>query len=188
LAARNPELLLGEALNALSTKPDWRSVLDSLPEPIYTTDAEGAVTYWNRACVALAGREPKLGRDRWCVTWQIYTTTGDRLPHDQCPMAETIRNREQVRDKVAIALRPDGSRVAFRPYPTPLFASDGKFVGAINLLIDVSEEQAEALTAQAERCRRLADATFNREVAEMLGKMADDYERTASELSEGRSA
>jgi hypothetical protein len=69
-----------------------------------------------------------------------------------------------------------------------LFASDGKFVGAINLLIDVSEEQAEALTAQAERCRRLADATFNREVAEMLGKMADDYERTASELSEGRSA
>jgi PAS domain S-box-containing protein len=188
LAAPNPELLLGEALNALSTMVDWRSVLDALAAPIYTTDAEGAVTYWNQACVALAGREPKLGRDRWCVTWQIYTTTGERLPHDQCPMAEAIKNREQIRDKVAIALRPDGTRVAFRPYPTPLFDSDGKFSGAINLLVDVSDEQVEALTDEADRCRRLAGATYNREVSDMLGEMADGYERTAGELSKGSSA
>jgi len=183
LASLNPELLLGEALNALSTVPDWRSVLDALPAPVYTTDAEGAVTYWNQACVTLAGRVPELGRDRWCVTWQIYTTTGEHLPHDQCPMAEAIKTGEQVRDKVAIALRPDGSRVAFRPYPTPLFDSDGALTGAVNLLIDVSDEQVEALTVQADRCRRLADATFNREVSEMLASMADDYDRTAGELS-----
>lgn len=188
LASQHPELLLGEALNALSTVPDWRSVLDSLPAPIYTTDADGAVTYWNEACVALAGRVPELGRDRWCVTWQIYTTTGERMPHDQCPMAEAIKRQEQVRDKVAIALRPDGSRVAFRPYPTPLFDSEGRFTGAINMLIDVSDEQAESLGVQADRCRRLAEATYNREVSEMLGNMADDYERTAGALSNGRAA
>lgn len=181
-ASSNPELLLGEALNALSTADDWRSVLDALPAPIYTTDAHGAVTYWNQACIALAGRVPELGRDRWCVTWQIYTTTGERMPHDQCPMAEAIKTRVQIRDKVAIALRPDGSRVAFRPYPTPLFDSDGRFTGAINMLIDISEEQAAALTIEADRCRRLADATFNREVSDMLGNMAEDYERTACEL------
>ena len=187
-AAHNPEHLLGEAMTAISTAPDWRSVLDALPAPIYITDAEGAVTYWNHACVGLAGRVPELGRDRWCVTWQIYTTTGERLPHEECPMAEAIKRREQVRDKVAIALRPDGSRVAFRPYPTPLFDSDGQFTGAINMLIDVSDEQVEALTVQADRCRRLADATFNREVSEMLGNMADDYDRSAGELSQKRSA
>jgi PAS domain S-box-containing protein len=187
-ASSNPELLLGEALNALSTVSDWRSVLDALPAPIYTTDADGAVTYWNHACVALAGRVPELGRDRWCVTWQIYTTTGERMPHEECPMAEAIRTREQVRDKVAIALRPDGSRVAFRPYPTPLFDCDGGFTGAINMLIDISDEQAEALTVEAERCRLLADATFNREVSQMLGNMADDYDRTACDLSKKRSA
>lgn len=188
MASLNPELLLGEALDALSTDSDWRSVLDALPAPIYITDAEGSVTYWNQACVALAGREPKLGRDRWCVTWKIYTETGERLPHDQCPMAETIRKREQVRDKVAIALRPDGSRVAFRPYPTPLFDSKGQFTGAINLLLDVSDEQVEALHDQAQRCRRLADATYNRQVSDMLGDMAEGYERTAGELSKGGSA
>jgi hypothetical protein len=112
--------------------------------------------------------------------------TGDFMPHDQCPMAETIKSRREVRDKVAIALRPDGSRVAFRPYPTPLFDADGTFTGAINMLVDVSDEQVGALSDQAERCRRLADATFNREVSEMLGAMAEGYERTAAELSTKR--
>lgn len=163
-------------------------MLDALPAPIYTTDAEGAVTYWNRACVDFAGREPQLGQDRWCVTWQLYTTAGDFLPHDECPMAEAIKTRRQVRDKVAIALRPDGSRAAFRAYPTPLFDSGGDFTGAANMLIDISEEQASSLNDQAERCRRLADATFNREVSEMLGNMAEDYERTAGELAKKRSA
>lgn len=163
-------------------------MLDELPAPIYTTDAEGAVTYWNRACVEFAGREPQLGQDRWCVTWQLYTTAGDFLPHDECPMAEAIKTRRQVRDKVAVALRPDGTRAAFRAYPTPLFDSRGDFTGAANMLVDISEEQANSLNDQAERCRRLADATFNREVSEMLGSMAEDYERTAGELAKKRSA
>ncbi len=188
LPAQHPERLLDEALNALASAGDWRSVLDELPAPIYTTDAEGAVTYWNRACVDLAGRVPQLGEDRWCVTWRIYTTEGEFLPHDECPMAETIRERREVRGKVAIALRPDGSRVAFRPYPSPLFDPDGKFTGAINLLVDVSDEQAEALNVEAERCRRLADATFNREVSDILGTMAEGYERTAGELARQREA
>lgn len=186
MAAHNPERLLEEALAAISSEPNWRIVLDELPAPIYTTDAEGAVTYWNRACVELAGRTPELGQDRWCVTWQLYTMSGDFLPHDECPMAETIKKRESVRDKIAIALRPDGTRIAFRPYPSPLFGPDGDFRGAINLLVDVSEEQVAALTEQAERCRRLADATYNREVSDMLGTMADGYDRTAEALSAPR--
>lgn len=188
MSASNPERVLETALSALAVSADWRSVLDELPAPIYTTDAEGAVTYWNRACIEFAGREPQLGQDRWCVTWQLYTTAGDFMPHDECPMAEAIKTRRQVRDKVAIALRPDGSRAAFRAYPTPLFDSDGNFTGAANMLVDISEEQANSLNDQAERCRRLADATFNREVSEMLGNMAEDYERTAGELARKRGA
>ena len=188
LSSYNPERLIDDARNALSNGADWRAVLDALPAPIYTTGADGAVTYWNRACVELAGREPQLGADRWCVTWQLYTTTGEFMPHDQCPMAEAIRIREPVRDKVAIALRPDGSRIAFRAYPTPLFAADGTLTGAINLLLDVSEEQAGSLADQAERCRRLAGATYNREVSDMLGSMAEGFERSAEELSKRREA
>ena len=182
LAPQSPERFLDTALNALCTVIDWRAVLDALPVPIYVTDAEGGVTYWNRACVAFAGREPELGQDRWCVTWKLFTTTGEFLPHDQCPMAQAIRQRRIIRDQVAIAERPDGTRAAFRPYPTPLFNDDGSLRGAVNLLIDVTEEQSEVLAEQASRCRRLAGAVYNRETSGVLSAMADQFARTAAEL------
>jgi PAS domain S-box-containing protein len=182
LATRNPEEYLDTALHALANSEEWRAVLDELPAPIYTTDTEGAVTYWNRACVGLAGRQPRLGQDRWCVTWKIYTTAGERLPHDQCPMADAIRERRVIRGAVAIAERPDGSRRAFRPYPTPLFDEHGELSGAVNMLIDITDEQTEALHEQAERCRRLASALYTRESNIVLNDMAERYERNAAEL------
>lgn len=48
------------------------------------------------------------------------------------------------------------------------------------------EQQIEALSAQAERCRRLASATYNREVSDILGTMGEQYQRTAEELSRSR--
>ena len=174
---------LETAMEALATGDVCHSLLDRLPVPIYTTDADGAVTYWNRACVEFAGREPQLGQDRWCVTWKIYTTTGDRLPHDQCPMAQAIREQRQVRGAVAIAMRPDGTRRAFTPYPTPLFDAAGQLTGAVNMLIDVSAEQADVLADQARRCRRLADATYDRQICDVLAAMADDYAKTAADLN-----
>jgi PAS domain-containing protein len=187
LAKDNPELVIDRALNALSTDADWRSVLDELPEPIYITDSAGSVSYWNRYCIDFAGRQPQLGRDRWCVTWQLYTTAGDPLPHADCPMAQAIKEKRAIRDAVAIAERPDGSRVAFRAYPTPLFDADGALTGAINLLLDVSAEQSKALRAQAEHCRRLAESTFDGTTSRVLGDMADGLERTAEDLTRSRS-
>jgi hypothetical protein len=101
-------------------------------------------------------------------------------------MADAIRQKRVVRDQVAIAERPDGSRVAFRPYPTPLFDAAGRLSGAINLLIDVTEEQKDALHEQAARCRRLADALYSRESSAVLGVMADGFEQTAADLGKSR--
>lgn len=186
LARHHPEQILDTALNALAASHDSHGILDELPVPIYTTDAEGAVTYWNRACVEFAGREPQLGQDRWCVTWQLYTTTGEPLAHEDCPMAQTIRERRPVRDAIAIAERPDGSRVAFRPYPTPLFDEHGNFTGAVNMLVDVTDEQADVLAEQASRCRRLADAMYDRKTSSTLSSMAEGFERTAKDLTSKR--
>jgi hypothetical protein len=120
------------------------------------------------------------------VTWQLYTTAGDPLAHEDCPMAQAIRDQRPIRDIIAIAERPDGSRVAFRPYPTPLFDAEGSMTGAINLLVDVTEEQAAALREQAERCRRLAGALYSRDSMTVLEKMAEGFERTAEGLTSRR--
>ncbi|MDB5452014.1 MAG: hypothetical protein JWO33_592, partial [Caulobacteraceae bacterium] len=159
--------------------PDWRPVLDALPVPIYTVDAEGAVTYWNRACVEFAGREPQLGEDRWCVTWRLYTAEGSFLPHDQCPMAVAIREGRTIRGASAVAERPDGTRVAFVPFPTPIFDADGQLIGAVNMLLEAASVRRSAhLLEQAERCRRLAK-TVDGDVSKTLKSMAADYEREA---------
>lgn len=186
LTSSNREDLLETALSAIRSGDGYSSVLDELPVPVYTTDADGTVTYWNRACLEFAGREPQLGQDRWCVTWQLYTTEGDHLPHENCPMAQAIRQKREIRGEVAIAMRPDGSRVAFSPYPTPLFDEQGILTGAVNMLVDISAEQVSALSEQAKRCRRLSRATHDKTAAEMLKQMADAYDGTAATLRSGR--
>ena len=55
--------------------------------------------------------------------------------------------------------------------------------GAVNMLIDVTEEQCEALHEQADRCRRLAGALYSRESMIVLKQMAEGFDRTAQELS-----
>jgi hypothetical protein len=98
-------------------------------------------------------------------------------------MAQAIHQKRPIRDVIAIAERPDGSRVAFKPYPTPLFDDDGSLVGAVNMLIDVTDQQSQALHEQAKRCRRLANATYDRATSKVLGAMAEGFDRTADGLT-----
>src|SRR5262249_44008419 len=90
------------------------------------------------------GRTPTIGSDEWCVTWKLYHPDGTLLPHDQSPMTIALKEGRAIRNAEVVAERPDGTRVPFIPYPTPLRDSAGKIIGAINLLVDVSErKQAE---------------------------------------------
>jgi PAS domain S-box-containing protein len=185
LESSKPEDLLNTALSALKSGSGYAAAIDRIPVPVYTTDAEGRVTYWNQACIDFAGREPQLGSDRWCVTWQLYTADGEPFPDGECPMARALREKRAVRNEIAIAKRPDGSRVAFRAYPTPLADDSGALTGAINMLIDISDEQSEILKEQASRCRRLARSTNDANTSTILKDMANGYEETAALLHHG---
>ncbi len=118
-----------------------KQVLEALPAAVYTTDAAGKITYFNRAAVDLAGREPEIGKDEWCVTWRLHTTDGKPLPHDQCPMAVALKEDRPVRGVEALAERPDGTMVPFLPFPTPLHDENGTLTGALNMLVDISERK-----------------------------------------------
>ena len=95
-------------------------ILKVMGVAIYTTDADGVITYYNEAAAELWGRRPEIGVDMWCGSWKIYTTEGEYLPHDQCPMAITLKENREVRGVEAIAERPDGARINFMPLPTTL--------------------------------------------------------------------
>lgn len=124
-----------------------REILDALPVALYTTDAEGRIIYYNEASVDMSGRRPALGDDKWCVTWKLFHPDGTPLAHDECPMAVALQEQRPVRGAEAVAERPDGSRVPFIPYPTPLFDPTGEMVGAVNVLVDIGHRK-EAETRQ----------------------------------------
>jgi PAS domain S-box-containing protein len=119
----------------------FRYILDGLPAAIYATDADGKLTYFNQAATELWGYRPELGKAEWCGSWKLYWPDGTELAHAECPMARAIKERRAVRGMEAIAERPDGTRVPFIPYPTPLFDNLGNLVGAVNMLVDITDRK-----------------------------------------------
>ncbi|WP_431145549.1 PAS domain-containing sensor histidine kinase [Pseudomonas alvandae] len=158
-----------------------RNLLEALPAAVYTTDAQGRITFFNRAAIELSGRTPQLG-DLWCVTWKLFNTDGSFLPHDQCPMAVALKENRPIRGVEAIAQRPDGSRVPFTPYPTPLHDAEGNLVGAINMLVDITERK------QAEDRQKTLIDELNHRVKNTLAtvqSLAAQTSRNAESAKEG---
>ena len=56
-------------------------------------------------------------------------------------MAIALREGKVVWGVEAIAERPDGKRVWFTPYPKALRDADGRIVGGINMLLDITERR-----------------------------------------------
>ena len=123
-------------------------MIEALPAAVYTTDAHGRVTMFNQAAVDFSGRTPVVGSDSWCVTWKLYHPDGTPMPHAECPMAMSLETGNPIRGYEAIAERPDGSRANFIPYPTPLRDGHGNVVGAIQLLVDITERKKTEETLQ----------------------------------------
>lgn len=144
-------------------------LLEALPVAVYMTDAEGRITFYNEAAAELWGHRPQLGSDQWCGSWRLYWPDGRPLPHDQCPMAVTLREGRPVRGVEAVAERPDGTRVNFLPFPTPLRDESGRVIGGINLLMDLTE-------------RHLAE----REAARSAAIVASSDDAIISKTLEGR--
>lgn len=120
--------------------PTYRQFLEALGVAVYTTDAEGRITFFNEAAAEFWGRRPEIGEE-WCGSWKLYWPDGRPMPHDQCPMAIALKEGRSVRGYEGVAERPDGTRVSFVPYPTVVFDADGSLIGAINVLIDVTERR-----------------------------------------------
>jgi PAS domain S-box-containing protein len=126
----------------------YRTFLEALGVAVYTTDAEGRITYFNEAAVKFWGRRPSLGEE-WCGSLRLFHVDGRPLAHGECPMAIALKENREVRGWTALAERPDGRRVAFQPYPTPLRDATGRLVGAVNVLVDVTERLAGEQALQA---------------------------------------
>jgi len=146
------------AKNDLSNNPEdalheseyqYRQLIEKFPIAVYTCDAKGYIRLYNRAAVDLWGREPVAGKDMWCGSWKIYQNDGTLLPLDKCPMAIALKEGRSVYGEEINVQRPDGTILKVMPHPQPIFDSKGNIVGAINMLLDITDrKKAEEINAK----------------------------------------
>lgn len=151
--------LLRVLVGGEASQMSYRDFLDTLGVAVYTTDADGRITFYNEAAAAFWGRRPEEG-ELWCGSWRLFWPDGRPMRHDECPMAAALQEDREVRGVEAVAERPDGSRVSFVPYPSPLHDAFGRVIGAVNVLVDVTERTRieESLRATAASLQASADA------------------------------
>ncbi|WP_456686761.1 PAS domain-containing protein [Bradyrhizobium sp. P5_C11_2] len=119
-------------------EPACAQLFQKISAPLYTTDAEGWLTYYNDAAAELWGRRPAIGEERWCGSWHIYEINGTRLPRERWPLALSLQQGSAVRGLQVVLERPDGTRVPIMPHPTPLRDRSGKIVAGSNILVKVT--------------------------------------------------
>jgi PAS domain S-box-containing protein len=155
-------------------------LIQALPAAIYTTDADGRITFFNEAAAALWGCRPEIGKSEFCSSWKLYWADGTPLSHGECPMAIALKEKRVVRGMEAVAERPDGTRVHFVPYPTPLYDDEGVFVGAVNMLIDISDRKRAEVDAQ--RLISIVESTDDAVVSKDLDGIITSWNRGAERV------
>ncbi len=157
---------------------DFRGFLEALPAAACTCDADGRITYFNQRALELWGRAPALdsAADRYCGALHLFAPDGTPIPHEQSWMALALRTGQEYRSCEILVERPDGSRVAVLANANPLRDDAGQLIGAVNILIDITDRRLmeEALRAsRGERDRQLADLT---RLHEMSARMSATLE------------
>jgi PAS domain S-box-containing protein len=158
----------------------FRELVNALPAAVYTTDPSGRITYYNEAAAALWGCRPDLGNSDWCGSWKLFWPDGRVMPHDQCPMATAVKKQRAIRGLEAVAERPDGTRVPFLPFPTPIFNASGVLVGAVNMLVDITEQKRAEEAKQ--RLASIVDSTDDAIISKDLDGIISSWNSAASRL------
>jgi PAS domain S-box-containing protein len=127
-------LLYGDGLQ-------FRRLLEKLPVGAYACDPEGHITCYNRQAVQLWGRAPRLNDpvDRYCGSYGLYAPDGSPIAHDRCWMALALRTGREYSEREIVIERPDGRRLTVLANATPIHDEFGRLVGAVNVLVDVSD-------------------------------------------------
>jgi PAS domain-containing protein len=129
------------------SKKKLSAIVDFLPDATFVIDAEGTVIAWNRAIEELTGRKAGdiVGRENFEHGFVLHGTRAPMLidfavhPDQEIPEKYHFNSREKnkfVAWTYSTHLRSDG--IYLWGFAVPLYDSDGKIIGAIESIRDVT--------------------------------------------------
>lgn len=177
-------VLLSKAQEALRTSEErYRRIVETANEGIWTIDENSRTTFVNGQMARMLGYTVEE-----LIGMPLAALVGDKVK-----TARSIeKNRKGLSQRVpSMLLRKDGSTLSVRVSSAPKFDSDGKFVGALAMITDRTEQQAseEALFRSEAQYRQIVETTtdgiitvdpdglilfVNGRLAEMLGYKASE--------------
>jgi PAS domain S-box-containing protein len=157
----------------------FRRLLEKLPAGAYTCDPEGLITYFNQHAVQLWGRAPKLNDpiDRFCGSFKLFSPDGSPIAHDQCWMALALKMDRGYNRREIVIERPDGQRLSALAHANPIHDECGKLLGAVNVLVDISERKRAE-----EALREIRDAERSRIARDLHDVVLQDLSATLQSL------
>jgi PAS domain S-box-containing protein len=133
MAERIRELRRSDLGKLLIAQQTTEAAIDSLYDPVVVTDADGLVTRINPAAERLFGERTRV------VGKPIAQVAADaRIAQ---AVTDVLRSGKTVASENVAAVLPwavDGSRRAFRVRSTPMQDADGRLVGTVTLLEDIT--------------------------------------------------
>jgi PAS domain S-box-containing protein len=164
------EQALEEARRTAETiAAEQQAVVQQLAEGVIVTDADGRITFINKAAAELHGmdRAGVLPCD-YSKVFGLFTEDGEPYPADALPLARAALCGETVTDARWVIRRPDGSEVLAIGGARPIIADGGVRIGAVLTLRDDTERRRAEAALEEEQ--RILD-TLNRTGAAVAGEL-----------------
>jgi len=123
----------------LGSEQQLREIADHLPDGLFTTDADGLVTFWNRAAEQITGwtREEAIGQSCSLLAGNTLTGCSCGVGPIRCGLAERSKS-----SKTCTIRTRDGRELLIVKNAVPMLSPDGTPVGALETFASVHQEAA----------------------------------------------
>lgn len=129
----------------------WEGLLERLPVGVYVCDADGTIVHYNRRVAELWG----------CAPSSRSFADGQRLASSQAVVAEVLATGASVKEREITLEHSDGRESSLLANADPLFDDEGKIIGVVNCVQDITEfrQARDKLRARQGWSRRVLESS-----------------------------